>query len=138
MSAPPGGVKDAGLSISVGGQVVEMILTVEMLQAWHGDSLYHLAEGRRHKKQCLRHPAVGVVGCFRAKAAGGFGLTFLLPAVLGHNSDLDIVGQADHPFHQTAAKNHGPSLLLGPGKEDLGDFVQPGKVDQSPGHIFAL
>jgi hypothetical protein len=26
------------------------------------------------------------------KAAGGFGLAFLLPAVLGHNSDLDIVG----------------------------------------------
>ena len=50
------GVKDAGLSISVGGQVVEMILTVEMLQTWHGDSLYHLAEGRRHQKQCLRHP----------------------------------------------------------------------------------
>jgi hypothetical protein len=25
-------------------------------------------------------------------AAGGFGLAFLLPAVLGHNSDLDIVG----------------------------------------------
>ena len=26
------------------------------------------------------------------KAVGGFGLAFLLPAVLGHNSDLDIVG----------------------------------------------
>jgi hypothetical protein len=26
------------------------------------------------------------------KAVAGFGLAFLLPAVLGHNSDLDIVG----------------------------------------------
>jgi len=50
------GVKDAGPSINVGGQEVEMVLTVEMLQTWHGDSLYHLAEGRRHQIQCLRHP----------------------------------------------------------------------------------
>jgi hypothetical protein len=62
----------------------------------------------------------------------------LLPAVLGHNSDLDIVGQADYPFHQTAAKNHRPSLLLGPGKENLCNSVEAGKVDQSLGHIFAL
>jgi hypothetical protein len=47
-----------GFSKSVGRQEVEMILTVEMLQTWHGDSLYHLAEGRRHKGQCLRHPAI--------------------------------------------------------------------------------
>jgi hypothetical protein len=50
------GVKDAGFSVSVGGQIVEIILAVEMLQTWHGDGLYHLAEGRRHKNQCLRHP----------------------------------------------------------------------------------
>ena len=58
------GVKDAGFAMSVGGQLVEMILTVEMLQRWHGDNLYHLAEGRRHQRQCLRHPrsALWVVG----------------------------------------------------------------------------
>ncbi len=50
------GVKDAGFS--VGGQVVEILLTVEMLQTWHGHSLFHLAEGRRHQKQCLRHPRI--------------------------------------------------------------------------------
>jgi hypothetical protein len=37
---------------------VEMVLAVEMPQTWHGDSLDHLAEGRRHKKQCLRHPCL--------------------------------------------------------------------------------
>jgi hypothetical protein len=36
-----------------------MILTVDMLQTWHGDSLYHLAKGRRHEKQCLRHARMG-------------------------------------------------------------------------------
>jgi hypothetical protein len=35
---------------------VEILLTVEMLQTWHGHSLFHLAEGRRHQRQCLRHP----------------------------------------------------------------------------------
>ena len=29
---------------------------VEMLQTWHEESLYQMAEGRRHKGQCLRHP----------------------------------------------------------------------------------
>ena len=57
------GVKDAGFAMSVGGQLVEMILTVEMLQTWHGDSLYHLAEGRRHQRQCLRHPRVAALAC---------------------------------------------------------------------------
>jgi hypothetical protein len=38
---------DAGFSIGVDCQEMEVILTVEMLQAWHGDSLFHLAEGRR-------------------------------------------------------------------------------------------
>jgi hypothetical protein len=79
-----------------------------------------------------------VVDGFTAKSGGGCGLAFLLPAVLGHNSDLDIVRQADDPFHQTAAKKDRPSLLLGPGKEDLCDLVEAGKVDQSLGHIFAL
>jgi len=76
--------------------------------------------------------------CLTAKTLGEFGLAFLLSAVFGHNSDLEFVGQADHPFHQTAAKNHRPSLLLGPGKEDLCNFMEAGKVDQSLGHIFAL
>jgi hypothetical protein len=53
------GVKDAAFSMSVGGQVVEMILTVDMLQTWRGDSLCHSADGRRHEKQCLRHPRSG-------------------------------------------------------------------------------
>jgi hypothetical protein len=48
------------------------------------------------------------------------------------------VGQADDPFHQTAAENYRPSHVLGPGKEDLSDFVATGEVDQSLGHIFAL
>jgi hypothetical protein len=39
------GVKDAGFPISVGGQVVEVLLTLEMLQTWHGNSLYHLPGG---------------------------------------------------------------------------------------------
>jgi hypothetical protein len=61
-----------------------------------------------------------------------------LPTTLGHNSDLDFVGQADDPLHQTASENHRPPLLLRPGKEDLCDFVEAGKVDQSLGHIFPL
>ena len=48
------GVKDAGFS--AGGQGVEMLPTVEMLETWHGDGLHHLAEGRRHQRQCQRHP----------------------------------------------------------------------------------
>ena len=33
------------------------MLTVELVETWHGDSLYHLPGGRRHQRQCLRHPA---------------------------------------------------------------------------------
>jgi len=29
---------------------------VEIIQTWHEESLYQMAEGRRHKGQCLRHP----------------------------------------------------------------------------------
>ena len=47
-----------GFSVNVGGQVVEMILTLQMLQTRHGSSLYHLAEGRRHQRQCLRRSGV--------------------------------------------------------------------------------
>jgi hypothetical protein len=61
-----------------------------------------------------------------------------LPPTLGHNSDLDVVGQADDPFHQTAAKNRRPPFMSRPGNEDLCDFVATGEVDQSLGHIFAL
>ena len=41
--------------MSFGGQMVEMVLTVEMVETWHGDSLYDLPGGRRHQRQCLRH-----------------------------------------------------------------------------------
>ena len=34
------GVKNAGSPMGVGGQVVEMVLTIEMLQAWHWHSLH--------------------------------------------------------------------------------------------------
>jgi hypothetical protein len=36
-----------------------MILTVEMVQTWQGDSLYHLGEGRRHQKQWRRQSCLG-------------------------------------------------------------------------------
>ena len=32
-----------------------MILTAEMLQTWHGDSLCGVAEGCRHQGQCIHH-----------------------------------------------------------------------------------
>ena len=51
------GLKDAGFSISVGGQVVGMVLTVETLQTWHGNSLCHLPEGRRHQRPMSAPPA---------------------------------------------------------------------------------
>ncbi len=35
-----------------------MILAVEMLQARHEGSLYRLAEGRRHKGQCLESAGI--------------------------------------------------------------------------------
>ena len=38
--------------------MAEMILTVEMVETWHGDSLYHLPGGRGRQRQCLRQPAV--------------------------------------------------------------------------------
>ena len=44
----------AGFAVSVYGQMVKMLLTVEVLQTWHGDSLYHSPEGRRHQRQCVR------------------------------------------------------------------------------------
>jgi hypothetical protein len=50
------GVKDARSPIGAGGQVVEMILAVEMLQAWHRHSLHAMIWGRIHEKQCMRHP----------------------------------------------------------------------------------
>jgi hypothetical protein len=37
--------------------VMKMILTVEMLEAWHQRSLPNMAERRIHKKQCMRHPS---------------------------------------------------------------------------------
>jgi hypothetical protein len=46
-----------------------------------------------------------------------------LPAALGNDGDLDVVGQAHDPFYQAMAEGQGPFLLLGPGNEDLGDFV---------------
>jgi hypothetical protein len=54
-----------------------------------------------------------------------------LAATLGHNRDLDVVGQADNPFHQTAAKNHRPPFMSRPGNEDLGDFVETGEAPLS-------
>jgi hypothetical protein len=53
------GVKNAGSPIGAGGQLVEMILAVEMLQAWHSHSLHAMIWGRIHEKQCMRHPNSG-------------------------------------------------------------------------------
>ena len=66
-----------GLSISVGGQLAEMILTVEMLQTWHGDSLCRLPGGPRHQRQCLRHPAS--LRCRLTNAGSSMGLCTGLP-----------------------------------------------------------
>ena len=51
-------------------QVVEMALIVEVPKAMTSGSLHHLGEGRRHKRQCLRHP--------RGWGAGGLAQTSLL------------------------------------------------------------
>jgi hypothetical protein len=40
---------------AVTSQLVEMVLVVQV-QPMPSGSLRHLAEGRRHKRQCLRHP----------------------------------------------------------------------------------
>jgi hypothetical protein len=46
------------LAISVGGQVMEVVLVVEVHQAWHRRSLTEMVRGRIHKRQCMRHPTV--------------------------------------------------------------------------------
>ena len=49
----------ASVGFAPGRQVVAMILTVEMPQAWHRHS--SLAAGRIHKRQCMRHPWLNAI-----------------------------------------------------------------------------
>ncbi|HUY12581.1 MAG TPA: hypothetical protein VMX16_02980 [Terriglobia bacterium] len=53
----PAGIENAGATIDVRGEVVQMILAIIMLLARHGGSLAGMAPGRIHKNQCMRHPA---------------------------------------------------------------------------------
>jgi hypothetical protein len=53
------GVKNTHFAKDVGSEIVEMVLTVEMLRARHRRRLHHLSQGRIHKNQCMRHPSVG-------------------------------------------------------------------------------
>jgi len=128
-------VKDAGFWIGAGGQAVGMVLTVGMLQPWHGNSLCHLAEGRRHQRPMSDgHPRVSPLQGLPRKKGDRFwspgrrpGMRQVAPSGLralvphgGERLRLTPVGRCPGPASAGWCAPLGLQLLSAPGPAHSG------------------